>query len=137
MALDVVNDHFLKDEKANVESVFTVSGFSFNGQGQSAGLAFVKLKDWAERGGAENKAAAIAGRSMGTFAKYRDAMIFALVPPAVPELGNATGFDLWLVDETNMGQERLLAARNQLLRSEEHTSELQSLMRISYAVFCL
>ncbi|AJA11171.1 Multidrug resistance protein MexB [Sphingopyxis fribergensis] len=114
-ALDVVNDHFLKDEKANVESVFTVSGFSFNGQGQSAGLAFVKLKDWAERGGAENKAAAIAGRSMGTFAKYRDAMIFALVPPAVPELGNATGFDLWLVDETNMGHEKLLAARNQLL----------------------
>src|SRR3546814_1807118 len=150
-------------------------------------------------------------------------MIFALVPPAVPELGNATGFDLWLVDETNMGHEKLLAARNQLLgiaggdkrvaqvrpvsledapqlqikidqdkasalgldlsainseisgawgsayvndfldrgrtkrvylqadeqfrqvpedlenfyRSEEHTSELQSLMRISYAVFCL
>src|SRR3546814_3052990 len=27
--------------------------------------------------------------------------------------------------------------RNQGLRSEEHTSELQSLMRISYAVFCL
>src|SRR3546814_10571400 len=52
---------------------------------------------------------------MGTFAKYRDAMIFALVPPAVPELGNATGFDLWLVDETNMGHEKLLAARNQLL----------------------
>src|SRR3546814_19206116 len=52
---------------------------------------------------------------MGTFAKYRDAMIFALVPPAVPDLGNATGFDLWLVDETNMGHEKLLAARNQLL----------------------
>src|SRR3546814_3818316 len=29
------------------------------------------------------------------------------------------------------------AARDRLLRSEEHTSELQSLMRISYAVFCL
>src|SRR3546814_3833046 len=28
-------------------------------------------------------------------------------------------------------------ARNALRRSEEHTSELQSLMRISYAVFCL
>src|SRR3546814_2402717 len=26
---------------------------------------------------------------------------------------------------------------NNLIRSEEHTSELQSLMRISYAVFCL
>src|SRR3546814_1657579 len=31
----------------------------------------------------------------------------------------------------------LLALLNTALRSEEHTSELQSLMRISYAVFCL
>src|SRR3546814_4510543 len=29
-----------------------------------------------------------------------------------------------------------LASRRMLIRSEEHTSELQSLMRISYAVFC-
>src|SRR3546814_9534474 len=29
------------------------------------------------------------------------------------------------------------SGRSQTLRSEEHTSELQSLMRISYAVFCL
>src|SRR3546814_3561940 len=49
-ALDVVRDHFLKDEKAAVDSVFTVSGFSFNGQGQNAGLAFIKLKDWKEIG---------------------------------------------------------------------------------------
>ncbi|EJL35035.1 efflux RND transporter permease subunit [Novosphingobium sp. AP12] len=113
--LDVVRDHFLKTEKANVESVFTINGFSFNGQGQSAGMAFIKLRDWADRSGAENRADAIVGRSMGVFSKYRDAMIFALVPPAVQELGNATGFDLWLVDETNMGHEKLLAARNQLL----------------------
>src|SRR3546814_4067240 len=71
-ALDVVNDHFLKDENANVESVFPVSGFSFNGQGQTAGLAVAKLKAWAEPGGAENQAAAIAGRSMGTFSKHSE-----------------------------------------------------------------
>src|SRR3546814_18234641 len=88
-ALDVVNDHFLKDEKANVESVFTVSGFSFNGQGQSAGLAFVKLKDWAERGGSANKAAALAGRPMGPFPKYREEMTFALVTPHGPEVGKS------------------------------------------------
>src|SRR3546814_4427894 len=29
------------------------------------------------------------------------------------------------------------ASKEQFFRSEEHTSELQSLMRISYAVFCL
>ncbi|MFC0202887.1 efflux RND transporter permease subunit [Novosphingobium soli] len=114
-ALNVVRDHFLNDEKANVESVFTISGFSFAGQGQNAGIAFVRLRDWEDRSGADNRAPAIVQRAMGAFAKYRDASIFALVPPAVQELGNATGFDLWLVDETNMGHEKLMAARNQLL----------------------
>src|SRR3546814_4990981 len=38
----------------------------------------------------------------------------------------------------HVGGERLVAEHGQpFLRSEEHTSELQSLMRISYAVFCL
>jgi hydrophobe/amphiphile efflux-1 (HAE1) family protein len=114
-ALDVVRDHFLNDEKANVESIFTINGFSFSGQGQNAGIAFIKLKDWADRSGAESRAPALVGRAMGVFSKYRDAMIFAVVPPAVQELGNATGFDMWLVDETNMGHDKLLAARNQLL----------------------
>src|SRR3546814_7024126 len=37
-----------------------------------------------------------------------------------------------------LGRERAAAARRPVIvRSEEHTSELQSLMRISYAVFCL
>src|SRR3546814_6555465 len=35
------------------------------------------------------------------------------------------------------GPNRVRAAGARALRSEEHTSELQSLMRISYAVFCL
>jgi hydrophobe/amphiphile efflux-1 (HAE1) family protein len=114
-ALDVVRDHFLKEESANVVSVFTISGFSFAGQGQNAGLAFIKLKDWEERKGSESRAPAIVGRAMGAFSQYKDASIFALVPPAVQELGNATGFDMWLVDTGNLGHDGLLAARNQLL----------------------
>src|SRR3546814_10344631 len=35
------------------------------------------------------------------------------------------------------GQKRVLCSPSSSSRSEEHTSELQSLMRISYAVFCL
>ncbi|MCX8476277.1 MAG: efflux RND transporter permease subunit [Sphingomonas sp.] len=114
-ALAVVRDHFLTAEKDSVEGVFTVSGFSFAGQGQNAGLAFVALKPWDERKGAEHKAQAIAARAMGPFSQYKDAMIFALVPPAVQELGNATGFDLWLVDSANMGNAKLLQARNMML----------------------
>ena len=44
--LDTVTDYYLHNEKANVESVFTVNGFSFSGQGQNSGMAFVRLKPW-------------------------------------------------------------------------------------------
>jgi hydrophobe/amphiphile efflux-1 (HAE1) family protein len=114
-ALEQVRDYFLTKEKADVEGVFTISGFSFAGQGQNAGLAFVKLKDWDARSGAANKAQAIAGRAMGAFSQFHDAMIFAIVPPAVQELGNATGFDLQLVDQVGMGHEKLVQMRNMLL----------------------
>ena len=113
--LALVRNHFMNDEKASVEGVFTISGFSFAGQGQNAGLAFVKLKDWEDRSGAANKAQAIAGRAMGAFSQFHDAMIFAVVPPAVQELGNATGFDLQLVDTIGMGHEKLVQMRNMLL----------------------
>ena len=113
--LDLIRDHFLTEEKDNVRGVFTVNGFSFAGQGQNAGMAFILLKDWTERPGGANKAQSIAMRAMGAFSRYHDGMIFAMVPPAVPELGTATGFDLQLVDESGMGHEKLLQARNMML----------------------
>ncbi|MBA17881.1 MAG: hydrophobe/amphiphile efflux-1 family RND transporter [Sphingomonas sp.] len=114
-ALAVVRDHYLQQEKDAVAGVFTVSGFSFAGQGQNAGIAFVQLKPWEERGGAALSAQAVAGRAFGAFSQYHDAMIFPIVPPAVMELGNATGFDLQLVDTGNIGHEALVNARNMLL----------------------
>jgi multidrug efflux pump len=108
-----VTDHFRKDKA--VESVFTVSGFSFAGAGQNAGLAFVRLKDFEERKSQDLKAPAVAGRAMGAFSQIRDAMVFAVVPPAVPELGTSSGFDFQLQDTGGVGHEALTAARNQLL----------------------
>src|SRR5699024_11361340 len=61
--LDQVTDYYLKNEKANVESVFTVNGFSFSGQAQNAGMAFVSLKPWEERNSDENSAEAVINRS--------------------------------------------------------------------------
>ena len=113
--LELLRDHFLKDEAANVAGIFTINGFSFAGQGQNTGLAFVNLKPWDERSGAENRAQAIVGRAMGAFQKYKDGMIFALVPPAVQELGNATGFDLQLVDTGGVGHEKLVQIRNMMM----------------------
>jgi multidrug efflux pump len=113
--LSEVRDYFLTQEKTNVRSVFTVSGFSFGGRGQSAGLGFVALKDWKERPGRANRVQAIAGRAMAHFARIRDAMVVAFAPPAVIELGNASGFDFELVDRSGVGHDALMQARNQLL----------------------
>ena len=110
-----VRDYLLKDQGKNVEGVFTVAGFSFAGRGQNSGLAFVRMKDWAERPGKENKVQAIAQRAMGRFMAIREAMVFPIAPPAVMELGNASGFDFQLMDVGNVGHETLMDARNQLL----------------------
>ncbi|MEJ2458947.1 MAG: efflux RND transporter permease subunit, partial [Novosphingobium sp.] len=104
------------DEHALVKGVFTVSGFSFAGQGQNTGLAFVQLRDWSERKGSQNTAQAIAARAMKPFSQFRDGTIFAITPPAVQELGNATGFDLELVDKAGIGHDKLVEARDMMLR---------------------
>jgi multidrug efflux pump len=113
--LDDVADYLRKDEANNVQGVFEVNGFSFGGHGQNSGLVFVKLTDWSQRPGEANRVQAIAGRAMGRFRTIKDAQVFAFAPPAVLELGNATGFDFELVDNGNAGHDALLAARNQLL----------------------
>ncbi|MDT3297092.1 efflux RND transporter permease subunit [Shewanella sp. SP2S2-6] len=111
--LEKVSDHFMAEE--GVRSVFSVAGFSFAGQGQNMGIAFVGLKDWSEREAPGMDVKSIAGRAMGVFGQMKDALVFAFVPPAVIELGTANGFDMYLQDKNSQGHEKLVAARNQLL----------------------
>ncbi|BCV47147.1 efflux RND transporter permease subunit [Shewanella algae] len=111
--LEKVSDQFLADE--NVKSVLSVAGFSFAGQGQNMGIAFVGLKDWSERTAPGSDVQAVAGRAMAVFSQMKEAFVFAFVPPAVIELGTANGFDLFLQDKNGQGHEKLVQARNQLL----------------------
>ncbi|MBE0504301.1 MAG: efflux RND transporter permease subunit [Desulfuromonadales bacterium] len=113
--IEQVEKHFLENESKTIDSLITVSGFSFAGRGQNMGLAFVRLKDWKERPTADLKAPAVAARAMGAFSQIRDGMAFAFSPPAVVELGQANGFDLQLQDRGGLGHEKLMEARNQLL----------------------
>ncbi len=102
-------------KQPEVQSMVGVLGFSFSGQGQNAGLAFVTLKDWSERKDASQKADALAGRAFGALSGIRDAFVFPLSPPPIPELGSASGFTFRLQDRSGAGGEALLNARNQLL----------------------
>jgi len=102
-------------KQPEVKDMVSVLGFSFSGSGQNAALAFVPLKDWDERKGDEHTAQALAGRAFGALSKVRDAFIFPLSPPPIPELGTASGFSFRLQDRGGLGHDALLAARNQLL----------------------
>jgi len=102
-------------KQPEVKSMVGVLGFSFSGQGQNAALAFVTLKDWDERPGPGQSAQALAGRAFGALMGVKDAFIFPLSPPPIPELGAATGFAFRLQDRGGNGHDALVAARNQLL----------------------
>ncbi|KAA0692541.1 AcrB/AcrD/AcrF family protein [Neorhizobium sp. P12A] len=110
-----VRNYYLEKEKPYVDAVFTVAGFGFNGQGQNVGIAFIKLKDFAQRPTKEGKAQAIASRAMGAFSKIKDGSVFALAPPAIPGFGSSSGFDFFIKDINGAGHDQLIAARNILL----------------------
>ncbi len=110
-----VENYLTTQESDNVEYIFGVGGFGFAGAGQNMGLAFVRLKDWSERMSPGQSAQAIAGRAFGAFSQIQDAMVFPVVPPAVIELGNVSGFDFHLQARTGQTNDELVQARNQLL----------------------
>jgi len=107
-------DFFLEQEQGAVNGLFTVVGFSFAGQAQNAGMGFVNLNDWSVRDESDS-AFALVGRAFGAFSQIEDASAFPIVPPPIMELGNATGFDMQLVDRGSNGHVALMNARNQLL----------------------
>jgi len=113
--MEQVEAHYMQNEAAHIESTFSVQGFSFAGSGQNNGMVFVKLKDWEERTSADASVDALVGRAMGAFSQIKDAMVFALAPPPVTELGTTGGFNLYLKDNAGAGHQALVAARNQML----------------------
>ncbi|MGZ8340959.1 MAG: efflux RND transporter permease subunit [Telluria sp.] len=112
-ALREAEEYILKQPE--VQSMVGVQGFSFSGQGQNMALGFITLKPWDERKGEGQGAADLAGRISARMSQVRDAFIFAISPPPIPELGRGTGFSFRLQDRGGNGREALLAARNQLL----------------------
>ncbi|UYZ84775.1 efflux RND transporter permease subunit [Entomomonas sp. E2T0] len=116
--VDEMRETILKTEAKNVDSVFTVTGFSFAGRGQSSALAFIMLKDWDKRPDADQSVQAVSGRLMRIFftdERFLGGQVFAVVPPAVMELGNSGGVDMFLQDQGGIGHEALMEARNELL----------------------
>jgi len=121
-----VEQYFLGKEKANTEAIFSLSGFNFSGSGQNAGMAFVALKDWSQRPGAENRADAIASRAMKALSSVREAKIFTLNPPAVQGLGQSGGFEFQLLANAGTDRDTLKTMRNSLMSSASQDPQLSA-----------
>jgi multidrug efflux pump len=109
-------------KQPEISEVIALTGFSFNGRGQNAGIAFARLKDWSQRRGAAHRVQAIIGRAFVGLSGIKDAIIYPINPPAISELGNSAGFDFELEDQGALGHAALMAARNQLLGMAAHSS---------------
>src|SRR6266702_6351611 len=110
-----VSNWLLTDQKEVVDATFTVNGFSFAGRGQNAGLVFVRIKDYSQRQHSDQKVQALVGRLFMHFGSYKNALVYPVNPPSIPELGTAAGFDFELQDRAGVGHEKLMEARNMLL----------------------
>jgi multidrug efflux pump len=111
--LSGMEQYYLKQPE--VAKVVGVAGFSFFGKGQDAAIAFVRLKDWDERTAANDHALKVVQRANMALFSVKQAMIFALNPPPIPELAAVGGFDFRLQDRGGLGREKLMEARNMVL----------------------
>ncbi|MEB7714599.1 efflux RND transporter permease subunit [Kluyvera cryocrescens] len=121
-----VTNWFLNNEKDNTNVIFTVNGFSFSGSGQNAGMAFVSLKNWSERKGAENTAQAIALRATKELGAIRDATLFAMTPPSVDGLGQSNGFTFELLASGGTDRAELLKMRDELIGKANQDATLHA-----------
>ncbi len=109
-----IEDYMLKNEAETVESVYVALGFSFGGSAQNRAMIFVKLRDFDLRGTEEASASAIAARANAHFERHRAGRISFMQPPAIPRLGNSSGFSMYLLDQGGHGVEAMNEAADQL-----------------------
>ncbi|MDO5643049.1 MAG: multidrug efflux RND transporter permease subunit [Paracoccus sp. (in: a-proteobacteria)] len=107
-------ERYLLTEEPGVESLFGAIGFGLSGSGQSRATLFVKLRDFSERSDPDLSASAIAQRANRHFAQHRAGRISFTQPPPIQGLGNQSGFEMFLIDQTGQGVEALRAASTAL-----------------------
>jgi len=123
-----VEKYLTGPEGKNVKTLFTVTGGGGGGgaSGQNTGQGFVNFVPWDDRPGKENTADAIVQRAAGAFRNFRDAQVFALVPPAIRGLGQSNGFTLELQNASGMSRDDFVAARDKLLAAANADPDLQA-----------
>jgi len=106
-----IRDTLLKD-KTNVAGVFQISGFSFVGNGENTGMAFIKLTDWADR---STTADDFIQQANGKLHGIRDAQVFVVNLPTIRGLSQFGGIDMYLQARAGQSRDDLTKARNTVL----------------------
>lgn len=110
-----IAQYFVEDEKETVQSIVGVSGYSYAGQGQNVGNAWLTLRPFKNRKEEHKSVFALAERAAAKFATIPDAKVQIIIPASITELGNSSGFNFFLQDRANLGHEALMTARWQVL----------------------
>ncbi|MBS0380909.1 MAG: multidrug efflux RND transporter permease subunit [Proteobacteria bacterium] len=105
-----------------VEGMLQVTGFSFQGSGENAGMAFIKLKDWSQR--SQTAMQFIQHANMQMHQQIRDAQIFVVNVPTVSGLGQFGGFDMFLENRSGSGRAALDEATGTLLAKADQDKVL-------------
>ncbi|KQT88196.1 efflux RND transporter permease subunit [Aurantimonas sp. Leaf443] len=115
----------VKDHPA-VENVVAFAGFDLlaGTSKSSAGAAFITLKDWKDRPGADLDARNLTGTFMGLNAGIKDGMVLAFSPPPIQGLSTTGGFELFVQDRTGGGSQKLIEATNALVAEASKRPEL-------------
>jgi HAE1 family hydrophobic/amphiphilic exporter-1 len=93
-----------------VESVFSVAGFSFVGSAPNTGLIFTLLKPFDERQRPEQRIQGLLPGLRGRMFGIQSAMVIPFMPPPIFGLGAFGGFEMQVLDQTGSGDIQALAA---------------------------
>lgn len=117
------------NELDGVETYITINGFSMmsGANSSNAGTIFVILKNWSERKAASESAQSLVNAFNGRAAEaIPEARTFAVLPPAIPGLGQSSGFEVMLEDINNYGPQELQRMTDELMIAGNQTAGLSS-----------
>ena len=129
---ETIKEYFLKEEAHNVNSIFTISGFSNSSSGQNIGTAYLSLKSWDIRSDPKNHAEAIGQRASKTFADpnsayfIRDARVISMNPPVIRGLGSTDGFEMQLQADAITSRTTLAEVKEKILLEAAQNSNINS-----------
>ena len=128
-----IKEYFLTQESNNINSIFTISGYSSNSSGQNVGTAYVSLKSWDLRPDISSRSDMIGQRAAKIFADpaspyfIRDAKVISMNPPVIQGLGSTDGFEFQLQADALTSRTTLAEVKDKILLEAGQNNKINSI----------